>query len=728
MEDGPMRRRTLAAIALALAMARFSFSQSSGPSLAAVRVEHGPVLDGRLSDDVWTRAVPFADFKMVFPKPGSEPSEKTELRVLFDEAFLYIGVSCRDREPLKIAANTMAHDAWDDDENASDDLVRVLLDPFQDKRNAYIFFVNPRGARSEGLAFGEHFSLNWDGLWDARSRVDSDGWCCELKIPFKTLSFKPGLAAWGINVERYIPRKQETIRLSGTTRNSFFYNAREAATLEGVGGVRQGLGLTFRPYGIASRNHGPGAGTGDGLTLDGGFDLYKNVTPNFVGAFSYNMDFAETEVDERRINLTRFPLYFPEKRTFFLEGSEIFNFGGGGKNFYPFFSRRIGLYEGDPVPVRYGLKFFGKLGQTNLSVLDVKTDALNGLAAENYVAARVVQNVLDESKVGIIFTNGSPSGEKNTIVGIDATYQTSRFFGDQNLNAGGWYVANWTGTGDGSHRAYGIRLDYPNDLWDCRANYAYYGEAFSPGLGFLARPNGQSFETGFSFQPRPRPGGMGGLVRQFFFELELSYFWDLSGHLETREIFTAPLNLRTESGEHIEFNIMPNRDVLPYDFEVAEGVILPRGAYDFTRYRFEFNSAMHRPWTVDLSWRFGQFYSGHYDDVEAGFGLKFKGYATVALAMNFIRGRLPEGRFSENVYQLKADVFFSPDLGLMTYFQYDDVSKKLGANARFRWRISPGNEVFLVYTKNWERRWDPTLRFVPAGERGVFKITLSLRP
>jgi hypothetical protein len=711
--------------------ARFSFPDNLAQK--AVRVEKGPTLDGSLRDGAWKQAAPFGGFKMVFPNPGGEPTERTELRILYDEGHLYIGVYCYDSTPSKISGSTMAHDGMG--EGKADDAVRVLLDPFQDKRNAYVFIVNARGGRSEGLASGQSVSLNWDGIWDAKSKIQPDGWSCEMKIPFKTLSFNPGLASWGINVERYIARKQETDRLSGTTQNSFFYNPMEAAALEGIGGVKQGLGLTFRPYGLVSGGRDDGAGTAADWKLDGGFDLYKSFTPNFTGAFSYNTDFAETEVDDRRINLTRFPLYFPEKRTFFLEGSEIFNFGGGGENFSPFFSRRIGLYGESQIPVAFGAKFFGKLGNTNLSILDVKTRSFAdesvslNLPSENYFAARVSQNVLEESSVGVILTNGSATGEKNTLAGFDLTYKTSRFMGNQNFLAGGWYVYNWNAIKTGKHQAYGLRLDYPNDLWDINAGYSYYGDALNPGVGFLERGAVQSFYLALDYQPRPEKGSfVGNLVRQFFYQLEFSCYWDLTGKLQTSQIFTAPLNLRTESGEHIEFNVIPNRDVLPYDFEIAPGVVIHKGPYNYLSYRAEFNSATFRPWTFDLSWRFGQFYSGSYSDATVGFGFKFDGYVTLALNAELVRGRLPQGNFNENVYQLKADFFFSPDLGLMNYIQYDDISKTLGANIRFRWRISPGNEIYLVYTKNWERRWDPQSRFVPLGERGVFKITLSVRP
>ena len=703
---------------------------SEAAAIQAVHVEKGPVLDGRLDDEAWQKAPVFSGFQMVFPRPGDEPSEKTELRIIFDEDNLYIGVFCYDREWARISANSMAHDG--DKEGESEDALRVLLDPFQDRRNAYFFSVNPRGARSDGLATGEHSNLDWDGIWDARSIIGEDGWSAEVRIPFKTISFKPGLTRWGVNVERVIARKQETDRLSGAGGDSFFTNPAEAAALEGISGVKQGLGLTFKPYGLASvsKNHEPGSPAD--WTWDGGFDLYKNFTPNFVGAFSYNTDFAETEVDERRVNLSRFPLYFPEKRAFFLEGSEIFNFGtvsaSGDSGFTPFFSRRIGLYEGRQVPVVFGTKAFGKLGNTNIQVLDVRTDALNGLPSENFLAARISQNILAESKVGLIFTDGSPTGAKNSLAGFDLVYQTSRFMKDKNFLAGGWFVYNWNENPAGRHEGFGLKLDYPNDLWDIVTTFNSYGDALEPGIGFLPRRGVQVFTLGASYQPRPEKGLVGRIVRQFFYELRFSFTWDLAGVLETRRIFTAPLNLRTESGEHFEFNVVPNYDLLREDWEVSDGVVLPPGAYTFTNYGVQFETASHRPWSANLEWKFGDFYSGHYDDIEAGIQLKFKGYATLGLDANFVRGRLPEGNFKENVYQLKADFYLTPRLGLLNYVQYDDDSNELGINTRFRWEISPGNTIYFVYSKNWERRWDPASRFYPLEERGVFKITLSIRP
>ncbi len=708
----------------------------SAAQIKAVRVEKGPRVDGILSDPAWQSAEAFTSFRTSEPEPNGEPTERTELRILFDSTNLYIGIFCHDSDPARIAANTLAHDSgggrrgmggWHRPQSQSNDIVRLLIDPFQDKRTAYVFSLNPRGARGEGLISGGQASLDWDGIWEGKSRILENGWSVEFKIPFKTISFKPGLTVWGVNVERVIARKQETIRLSGTNRDSNFNNPMEAAGLEGIEGIKQGHGITFRPYGLVDslKDHSqPGGASVDG---NAGFDLYKNFTPNLVGVVSYNMDFAETEVDERRINLTRFPLFFPEKRMFFLEGSETFNFSSS-ISFRPFFSRRIGLYEGEQIPVLFGSKLYGKIGQTNLSVFDVQTKKYGELPSTNFFAARMTQDIFAESKIGWIFTNGSPTGQKNSLAGADFQYSSSKFMGNKNIMLAAWAAYNWNDREEGRHHGFGFRGDYPNDLWNIQTTYAYYGESLDPGMGFMLRQGVQTAYGRVSFQPRPADGLLGRLVRQFFFQASGDYYWDLSGNLETRRLQLTPLSLNTESGEQLGFEITSNRDVLPYDFEVSEGVVIPAGPYDFASYRLNLNTATYRSASLDVSYNFGEFYSGHYDDVNIGLALKYRGFLNLELDTNLVRGRLPEGRFSENVYQIKADFFVSSDLGLMNYVQYDDISKQLGWSARLRWRISPGNEIYLVYNKGWERRWDPTSRFLPMEERGVVKVLLSFRP
>lgn len=737
-------------IAALLALASVLPLALRAEEIKAVRVETGPRVDGRLDDPVWQQAPAIGGFRMVEPRPGEEPTERTEVRVVFDSSNLYIGIHCYDSEPGRISANNMAHDSgsaagggymgygYHGASTASDDIVRVLLDPFQDKRNAYVFFVNPRGARGEGLVYAGSSSLNWDGIWEAKSARLEDGWSTELRIPFKTISFRPGLSAWGINIERTVARKMETIRLSGATLDANFDNPNEAASLQGISGVKQGMGITFRPYGLASAAKDNLVSTKYDGRLDGGFDLYKSFTPNLVGVVSYNMDFAETEVDERRINLTRFPMYFPEKRMFFLEGSENFSFSSS-VSFTPFFSRTVGLYNGSQVPVLWGTKLYGKIGSTNLTFLDVQTkdSAIAGssggggtvdLPGRNLLAARVTQNIFAQSKVGLIFTNGSQTGEKNSLLGMDLNYSSSKFLGDKNVMLAAWGVYNWNETEEGRHHGFGFRANYPNDLWNIQSTYAYYGEALNPGLGYMMR---QGIQTGFlmvGFQPRPQGGFLGSFVRQFYFNVSADYYWDLAGNLATSTLSASPLSFRTQSGESFGFSVVDNHDLLPYDWTVSDGVVLPAGSYDFTSFRLNASSASHRPIVVDGSWNFGEYYSGRYDDVNMGLTLKLKGYATLALDANLVRGRMPAGNFSENVYQVKADIFLSPDLGFMNYIQFDDMSNTLGWSARLRWQITPGNEIYLVYNKNWERIWDPRSRFTPLGDRGVLKISLSIRP
>ena len=712
-------------------------SAPAAPSIKAVRVAVGPKVDGALTDAIWASAVPFTDFRTFEPEAGGQPSERTELRVLYDDANLYVGVRCFDAEPGRIAANSMAHDTGaaasammmsygHGSSGPNDDIVRILLDPFQDKRTAFVFSLNPLGARSEGLVYAGSASLNWDGIWEAKSRLESDGWSAELRIPFKTISFNPSLDTWGINVERVIPRKQETIRASGTSRDSNFNNPMEAAVLEGIAGIKQGLGVTFRPYGLAGATKSGPRAAYEGK-LDGGFDIYKSITPSLVGAASYNMDFAETEVDERRINLTRFPINFPEKRMFFLEGSEVFSFSSS-VSFIPFFSRRIGLFEGAQVPVRFGTKLYGKVGETNISALDVQTGDYPGLPGRNMFAARLTQNIFAESKVGLILTNGSPTGGRNTLAGFDFNFSTSKFAGNKNLWLAAWAAYNWNDTKDGRHHGFGFRANYPNNLWNVETTYAYYGEALDPGLGYMMRQDMQTFYVRLAYQPRPGRGFLAGLVRQFFFQSSFDYYWDLAGNLETRHITLTPLSFQTESGERFEFEVEPYRDVLPYDFEVAPGVVLPQGSYDFSNCRFSVNTASHRPVILEAGYRLGGFYSGHLEEATLGLTAKVDGFLNLSFSADFVRGRLPQGDFNENVLQVKADFFLSPDLGLMNYIQYDDISRELGWSARLRWQISPGNEVFLVYNKNWERRTDPASRFAPLEDRGVLKLSLSIRP
>jgi hypothetical protein len=362
------------------------------PAAIAFRTQEAIHLDGRLDETAWQQAAPIGALRQREPAENGEPSEDTIVRVLYDENALYIGLVCHDRSPREIVSTQLTRDADLD----VDDRITIVLDPFFDRRNGFYFQVNPAGARSDGQVSNnsEHLSRDWDGIWNASARITDNGWVAEIEIPFKTLRFKPGQSVWGFNVERQIKRRQEIDRWAAPLQNIWIGNLAEAGRLEGLDGIRQGLGLDVRPYLSGGGNDGDG-------TLTGGLDVFKNVTPNLNAAVTVNTDFAETEADIRQVNLTRFPLFFPEKRTFFLEGAGVFDVAGlaNTTDVRPFFSRRIGLV-GDPegdnvtVPLRVGVKVTGRQSDYNVGVLDVETgsqiDVLlpNGFVSRQNLMAR----------------------------------------------------------------------------------------------------------------------------------------------------------------------------------------------------------------------------------------------------------------------------------------------------------------------------------------------------
>jgi hypothetical protein len=684
-----------------------------------------PVIDGILDDEAWSSAILFSDFRMVEPNPGENPTEKTELRVIYNNNSIIFGIKCFDSDPKKISANTLVHDQA---EERNEDQISILLDPFLDKRSGYIFIVNPKGARSEGFASGEHFSLGWDGLWETRCRTDEDGWSAEIRIPFLTLSFNPKLKSWGFNFERYIARKQEVIRYSGLSLNSFFSNAGDAGIMEGIENIKQGLGITFRPYAKVARNDKKTDDLSPKNKLTGGFDIYKNITPNLTGAITVNTDFAETEVDERKLNLTRFPLYYPEKRTFFLEGSDIFEFGStNSSTFLPFFSRRIGLMEGNQVPLTWGTKLFGKIGNSNLSILDVQSGKTDIVPSTNMFAGRISQNILEESKVGVIVTNGSQDGSKNTLAGADFRFKTSKFMGSDNFTVDIWGVNNWNEKTGGNKSGFGFKIDYPNDLIDAAISYTFFGDSINPGLGFLPRMGYHMTNLGFRYMPRPENGFIGELVRQYTIGFRLQNYWKTNGDLESINLSLTPLNVRSESGEQIEMDVMYNREVLPGDFEVSDGIVIPVGDYSFVNYSIRATSASHRKVVLDIESRFGGFYEGHLTDLAGSISFRFDGYLTLQAGANNVRGWLPQGDFTENVLFTRLNLYINPDLGLSNYIQYDDVSEKVGYNGRLFWQIRPGNVIYLVYNSNIARISDPEARFQTTEDQVLFKVQMSIR-
>jgi uncharacterized protein DUF5916/cellulose/xylan binding protein with CBM9 domain len=694
----------------------------------AVRTTETIRLDGRLDESAWQQAPPIGVLRQREPAENVEPSEETVVRVLYNDDALYIGILSQDRSPREIVSTQLTRDANLD----VDDRITVVLDPFFDHRNGFFFQINPAGARSDGQVSNnsESLSLDWDGIWDAAARITDDGWIAEIAIPFKTLRFKPGQSVWGFNVERQIKRRQETDRWAAPRQNIWIGNLAEAGRLEGLDGIRQGLGLDVRPY-VSG-----GAENSDG-SFTGGIDVFKNVTPNLNAAATVNTDFAETEADIRQVNLTRFPLFFPEKRTFFLEGAGVFDVAGlaNTTDIRPFFSRRIGLVEsvtGDniTVPLRVGAKLTGRQSDYNIGVLDVETGAKSDIGLpggmvdrQNLMAARVSRNILQQSWIGGIVTHGNPTGTgSNTLVGADVRLATSTFRGDKNLSLALYLLGTDDEATGARDAAGGFVIDYPNDRWDVALGWKQIGENFQPALGFVPRVGIRKTDLNVAFQPRPERWG----IRQFFFEFRPTYITNLNNRVENWRVFTAPFNTRTESGEHLEWNYIPEFEHLDEPFEIAAGIIIPPGSYQWTRFRAEANTATKRPWVIDAALWWGGFYDGTRRQIE--FGVTLKPNTHVALSLQTERNdvELPQGRFHTQIITARADYNFSADVSWANLVQYDNESRMAGLQSRFRWILRPGNDVFLVLNRGWVRSLDDN-RFEPSFDRGSAKVQYTFR-
>jgi hypothetical protein len=694
-------RRVLAltgmAVALGLAQQNESVTVAQSPD---------PIqLDGRLDEAVW-RSAPVLRLAQQSPHPGETTPFTAAVRIIIAGDKLYFGITCHDPEPWKIAVHSMQRD----DPMTGDDSVSIALDTYGDKRTGYFFQVNAAGARTDGLISSpDGPSYEWDGIWDARTALLEDGWSAEIEIPARTLSFTPGLDWWGLNIERFVPRAGRVVlRWSSPTLDSQLCDMSRAGRIVGLGGLEQGLGIEFSPYTIGRMKTGF-ANTPRAWQGSGGLDFTWKITPQLVTVFTANTDFAETEVDSRQINITRFALFFPEKRAFFLEGANQYVFGLGlGSAFVPFFSRQIGLINGQPVPINAGVKLNGRVGKWNLALVDVQTreTEVSGSAvpAVNLLAGRISYDVTPQFRVGTIFTNGDPLGRRNFLLGFDAVWRTSRFLKNKNLLAGAWTAKVAGDLGRGSRTGWGARVDYPNDLWDCNATVNQFGSAMQPALGFLPRPGTRQSDFYCAYQPRPPKTGPLRWIRQEFLENEYSRVTNAAGIVESWEYFFAPVNVRMETADRFEFNYIPQYEYLAAPFAIAPGVVIPPGSYRFTRYRIEAQSSPHRPVQAGSTTRFGGFYNGtltQWQNYVKWTSPKGKFQFGVTTVNNY--GRLKEGSFVQRLWQLQSAYSVSPNLALTSFIQYDTDSQNLGSNTRLRWTVKPGNDIFIVWNRAWQR-------------------------
>jgi hypothetical protein len=574
-------------------------------------------------------------------------------------------------------------------------------------------------------------------LWNARVRRSGIGWTIEIEIPFSTLNFDPDAPAWGINFQRTVRRKNEENLWTGHERNQGLRRMANAGLLVGIRDVTQGTGFEVRPYAAASVGDAPGRDPAEPLTGDPrvGLDMSYNLTPSLRGAVTINTDFAETEVDERLVNLTRFPLFFPEKRTFFLDGATFFNFYRGfgddddaASPVSPFFSRRIGLdEEGLQQPIDVGGKVTGQIGRQDVGLLYVRTRESDTAPGEDFAALRVKRRFWAQSYAAGIYTGRhTRSGDTQLLntAGLDFRLATSRFRGRQNAELDGFFLWTTDRLNLGDNLSYGARVGFPNEPWSGSLSYEVVEKHHDPAVGFVPRTGFKNLNPRLSFEPRPRNHRW---IRTVDFSFDANLLVDEANDWLTRNIDWQVIRVETHSQDDIGFTIQPQYERLEEDFEISEDIILPAGEeYHFNRYRLGGETADRRVAAVRASYEWGGFFSGTRREVNVNLSLRPRPGLRVQMETEWNDVDLAEGAFTTQVYRFISDTQFNPWIFIVFNVQFDSVSKVLGWQARFRWTLRPGNDLFFIYTQNWYD--DPAFdRFVTLDRRGAAKFVYTHR-
>lgn len=667
---------------------------ASAPTVHARAISGSIQIDGELNEPSWQQAGIIPDLTQQSPHPRAPTPYHTRILLLHDGHMLYIGVVATDPDPSQIATHTLVRDGSQD----NDDYVGFVIDTFGTKRVAYVFQVNAAGAMADGLLSSEGIDYNWDGIWQARVRRNAHGWTAEIGIDTRSLQFGNKVQPWGFNVMRYVPRDLLTLDWSGTTLNSSVTNLQLEGTLTGVQHLKQGHGWDFRPYGLARYE------TGSGTTSHAGFDLKYNFNPSLAGLFTYHTDFANAEADQQQINTGRFPLFFPEKRQFFLQGANLFSFGynlSGFFGFSPYYSRRIGLVNGEPVPLNEGVKLIGQSAAGSIALLDTQMAGTDVSSGTNLFVGRSTWNPDQHLQTGVLVTHGTPTGSgDNTFVGADALWSTATLDGGKNLNLSAWGGHSQGTLAAGNTNGYGVGIEYPNDLWYANAQINVFGDALDPALGFLQRPGTRQYAVEATYKPRPSADGPFGWVHQFFFSShynEVDGYSAQDGGKQSSEWWFAP-DIFTQSGYEFQFGVFRDYDVPPQAFDIVPGITIPAGAYTWTATFTRFSTPYVYPVNFRISYRSGPYYSGRLQYPSANLNWTLpSGKLQISVSQDDLFGYLPQGDYYVRLSTLGATWSFTPDIYISEFAQYANNIPGVSINTRLRWIVGQASNIYLVW-------------------------------
>jgi hypothetical protein len=699
-------------------------------TVRAIRLEEPLTLDGRLDEDVYTAFEPFGEFVQVAPLAGDASSQRTDVWISFDDANIYVSCRCWDSaEPERWVVNELRRDA---DGLRDNEHFGVMFDTFYDRRSGFIFYANPLGARADYSVVDEGSpNKDWNPVWDVASDRFDGGWTMEIAIPFKSLRYRSGQdQVWGLQLRRSIRHGNEWTYLNPVPP---FYAGPQAFNRISSGGTLvdldlppAGSNLELKPYGIAGLRTDRLAVpvVENDADADVGIDVKYGLTANLTADLTLNTDFAQVEVDEQQVNLTRFSLFFPEKREFFLEGSGVFDFGqgggggfggGGGGGFRGggrrsgggsdtptlFYSRRIGLDRGAVVPLDAGGRVTGKVGPWSVGAMNIQAgdDGAAGIDATNFTVVRVKRDILRRSAIGWMFTNRSVAVAgpgANQAFGADAGFA---FF--TNLQLGGYYARTRTEGLGGDEESYQASINYAGDRYGASFAHLKVGESFNPEIGFVRRDDFRKTSATLRFSPRPASIVW---VRKLTWQANLNYFETGTGTLESREQ-TGSFNVEFENSDRFSLDGTRSFERLFEPFDVGSGVEIAPGAYTFSSVRASYSSGPQRRVSGSVSLQVGDFYDGTIASIGVSRGrVVVSNHLSLEPSVTLNRIRLPAGSVHQTLTRMRADYAFTPRMFASALLQYNASDRIFSSNLRFRWEYRPGSELFLVWTDERDTR------------------------
>lgn len=682
-----------------------------GLTAEAVRVEAEPTLDGILDEEVWLQAVPVSQFRQRNPEEGTLASERTEVRIIYSSQAIYFGVTCYDSEPDQIIATQRGRDA----EMGSDDNFAIILDTFHSRRNSFLFEMNPLGARFDSWITDEGLrtSPEWDERWEVSISIDEAGWVAEVRIPFTALRMpSQEIQVWGIDFRRNIRRKNEEVVWSNYRRDFQFEQVSQAGRLTGLEHISSGFSFRIKPFGVLGlrRVTPDSGGSSTHNESDIGLEDFKyRLSPNLTLDLTLRPDFAEAEVDQQRANLTRFPLFFPEKREFFLEDAGVFDFGPGGARpeLKLFHSRRVGLTEErEEVPIPFGGRLTGSAGGFELGFLDVQTKSSELEPWRNYAVGRVKRNLFSRSYVGAMATNLET--EQSDDYNRTAAFDSILVFFDH-LTAVSFVARSWSpGVSEDSWATRPLKLTWESDLISANAEHMIIQRNFEAEMGFVPRSDMKQSIGDLTIQPRPDSEW----IRSFTLGSNLTYITNQAGDLETRDQRLL-LGTEWESGDRLRVNLGRNLERITEPFLLRDQLLILPGTYRNNQVNVRFRTFPGRRISNFFGVGWEDFWGGDRFSIEMSPNLILSDQVTVEIDYNFDEISLPQGQLTSHVINTIVRYNWTNSWLTSTTAQYDSSEELFNLNFRLNYIYRPGDDVFFVFNRtrtNLSTDWSVALK------------------